>query len=107
MRSVGAQELCENQGGRPGGRLPVPDSPYDLWWRNATLNWGWFHERGSGAVWNGLVEVTLLAAWFSVPKNPQYGGLRGHNLKQHWTAMNTHAAVNDLHETENASATTR
>ena len=86
MRSVGAQELCENQGGRPGGRLPVPDSPYDLWWRNATLNWGWF-QSGSGAVWNGLVEVTLMAAWFSVPKNPQYVDITWSNTEQRWTRM--------------------
>ena len=31
-----AQELCENRGGRPG--LPVPNSPYGLCGRKATLN---------------------------------------------------------------------
>ena len=31
-----AQELCENRGGRPG--LSVPNSPYGLSGRNATLN---------------------------------------------------------------------
>ena len=31
-----AQELCESRGGRPG--LPVPDSPYGLCGRKATLN---------------------------------------------------------------------
>ena len=34
---VRGQELCESRGGRPG--LPVPKSPYGLYWRNATLNW--------------------------------------------------------------------
>ena len=33
---VRAQELCESRGGRPG--LPVPNSPYDLCGRKATLN---------------------------------------------------------------------
>ena len=33
---VRAQELCESRGGRPG--LPVPDSPYGLCGRKATLN---------------------------------------------------------------------
>ena len=31
-----AQELCEGRGGRPG--LPVPNSPYGLCDRKATLN---------------------------------------------------------------------
>ena len=31
-----AQELCESRGGRPG--LPVPNSPYGLSGRKATLN---------------------------------------------------------------------
>ena len=31
-----AQELCEGLGGRPG--LPVPNSPYGLCGRKATLN---------------------------------------------------------------------
>ena len=31
-----AQELCESRGGRPG--LPVPNSPYGLCGRKATLN---------------------------------------------------------------------
>ena len=31
-----AQELCESRGGRPG--LPVPNSPYDLRGRKATVN---------------------------------------------------------------------
>ena len=31
-----AQELCESRGGRAG--LPVPNSPYGLCGRNATLN---------------------------------------------------------------------
>ena len=31
------QELCESRGGRPG--LPVPNSPYGLCGRKATLNW--------------------------------------------------------------------
>ena len=31
-----AQELCKSRGGRPG--LPVPNSPYGLCGRKATLN---------------------------------------------------------------------
>ena len=31
-----AKELCESRGGRPG--LPVPNSPYGLCGRKATLN---------------------------------------------------------------------
>ena len=31
-----AQELCESRGGHPG--LPVPNSPYGLCGRKATLN---------------------------------------------------------------------
>ena len=34
--STGAQKLCENGGGRPG--LPVPNGPYGLCGRKATLN---------------------------------------------------------------------
>ena len=33
--SFRAQELCESRGGRPG--LPVPNSPYSLCGRKATL----------------------------------------------------------------------
>ena len=33
--SLRAQEMCESRGGRPG--LPVPDSPYGLCGRKATL----------------------------------------------------------------------
>ena len=33
--TVRVQELCESRGGRPG--LPVPDSPYSLCGRKATL----------------------------------------------------------------------
>ena len=33
---IKAQELCESRGDRPG--LPVPNSPYDLCGRKATLN---------------------------------------------------------------------
>jgi len=33
---IGVQELCESRGGRPG--LPVPNSPYGLCGRKATLN---------------------------------------------------------------------
>ena len=35
VRSVRAHELCESRGGRPG--LPVPNSPYGLCGRKATL----------------------------------------------------------------------
>ena len=33
---LGAQEMCENRGGRPG--FPVPNSLYGLCGRKATLN---------------------------------------------------------------------
>ena len=33
---IRAQELCESRGGRPG--LPVPNSPYSLCGREATMN---------------------------------------------------------------------
>ena len=33
---IGAQELCESGGGRPG--FPVPNSPYSLCGREATMN---------------------------------------------------------------------
>ena len=36
VSNVRAQELCESRGGRPG--LPVPNSPYGLCGRKATLN---------------------------------------------------------------------
>ena len=35
-RGIRAQELCESRGGRPG--LPVPNSPYGLCGRKATVN---------------------------------------------------------------------
>ena len=35
-RACGVQELCESGGGRAG--LPVPNSPYGLCGRKATLN---------------------------------------------------------------------
>ena len=35
-KQVRAQGLCESRGGRPG--LPVPNSPYGLCGRKATLN---------------------------------------------------------------------
>ena len=43
-----AQQLCESRGGRPG--LPVPNSPYDLCGRKATLNLN-SYKQNSGAVW--------------------------------------------------------
>ena len=36
LARVRAQKLCGNRGGRPG--LPVPNSPYGLCRRKATLN---------------------------------------------------------------------
>ena len=36
LKKLRAQELCESRGGRPG--LPVPNSPYDLCGRKATLS---------------------------------------------------------------------
>ena len=45
-----AQELCESRGGRPG--LPVPNSPYGLCGRKATLKNGaqeqCYNEGGGG-----------------------------------------------------------
>ena len=35
LHETRAQELCESRGGRPG--LPVPNSPYGLCGRTATL----------------------------------------------------------------------
>ena len=37
---IRAQEPCESRGGRPG--LPVPNKPYDLCGRKATLNYCMF-----------------------------------------------------------------
>ena len=37
------QELCESSGGRPG--LPVPNGPYGLCGRKATLNLDWEEEE--------------------------------------------------------------
>ena len=34
--NTGAEQLCESRGGRPGA--PVPNSPYGLCGRKATLN---------------------------------------------------------------------
>ena len=42
-----AQALCESRGGRPG--LPVPDSPYGLCGRKATLNLNSLSPQSSGA----------------------------------------------------------
>ena len=39
-----AQELCESRAGHPG--VPVPNSPYGLCGRKATLNWN--HRGGGG-----------------------------------------------------------
>ena len=36
IQHLRAQELCESRGGRPG--LPVPNTPYGLCGRKATLN---------------------------------------------------------------------
>ena len=49
MYSSRGQELCESGGGRPG--LPVPDNPYGLCGRKATLNctaFFWPGWRGGG-----------------------------------------------------------
>ena len=49
-----AQELCESQGGRPG--LPVPNGPYGLRGRKATLCRG----RPQGGGGGGLVVANCL-----------------------------------------------
>ena len=43
-----AQKLCERRGGRPG--FPVPNSPYGLCGRKATLNSNCILCQSSGAV---------------------------------------------------------
>ena len=55
--SLRAQELCESRGGRPG--LPVPNNPYGLCGRKATLNEGSRPERGlySSSSWSTHNEV--------------------------------------------------
>ena len=50
-----AQELCESRGGHPG--LPVPDSPYGLCGRKATLNLNWSTSELRSCV---KVEVAVL-----------------------------------------------
>ena len=47
MSADRAQELCESRGGRPG--LPVPNSPYGVCGRKATLNLN-SDTQSSGAV---------------------------------------------------------
>ena len=51
MMEFRGQELCESRGGRPG--LPVPNSPYGLCGRIATLE----EEEGGG----GLVKQSSRA----------------------------------------------
>ena len=53
--SFRVQELCESRGGRPG--RPVPNSPYGLCGRKATLD----HKRQSaGAEWPGFTVPNIL-----------------------------------------------
>ena len=47
QRVIKAQDLCESRGGRSG--LPVPNSPYDLCGRKATLNLN-IPKQSSGSV---------------------------------------------------------
>ena len=46
-KPVRGQELCESRGGHPG--LPVPNSPYGLCGRKATMNLNM--ERGGRSGW--------------------------------------------------------
>ena len=52
MAEYTVQELCESRGGRPG--LPVPNSPYGLYGRKATLN-----SPNRGNEWKYMLLVTL------------------------------------------------
>ena len=56
MTDFRGQELCERSGGRPG--LPVPNSPYGLRGREATLNWN-FSDRNTVSWPKWLGDTTL------------------------------------------------
>ena len=56
-QSVRSQDLCKSRGGRPG--LPVPNSPYGLYGRKATLN---RNEEGSELRSGVKVEVAVLGS---------------------------------------------
>ena len=55
-----AQELCESRGGRP--ELPVPNSPYGLCGRKATLNLN-LRYQAELCIWSCVnVEVAVLGS---------------------------------------------
>ena len=59
-----AQELCESRGGRPG--LPVPNNPYRLCGRKATLNCSISELRSCGKVEADVLDSTSLIVMVSV-----------------------------------------
>ena len=65
------QELCESRGGRPG--LPVPNSPYGLCGRKATL-------KPQSELWSCVkVEVAVLSSPSLIVRTVSV------DVKQHWT----------------------
>ena len=71
-RQFRAQELCESGGGRP--ELPVPNSPYDLCGRKATLNCSISEFRSCVKV-----EVAVLSSPSLIVRTISA------EVKQHWT----------------------
>ena len=57
---ITAQEMCESRGGRPG--LPVPNGPYGLCGRKATLNLNFHGSRAQE-----LCESRDGRPWLSAP----------------------------------------
>ena len=52
-----SSELCKGQGGRPG--LPVPNSPYGVYGRKATLNLNLCHTEFRSCI---KAEVSVLGS---------------------------------------------
>ena len=75
-----AQELCESRGGRPG--LPVPNSPYGLCGRKATLNLKFLHFRAQE-----LCESRGGRPGLPVPNGPY--GLCGRDATMNLQRLNT------------------
>ena len=69
-----AQEPCENRDGHPG--LPVPDTPYDLCGRKATVNLNTRQTELRSCV---KVEVAVLGCSSLIVLTVSV------NVKQHWT----------------------
>ena len=79
----GTQQLCESRGGRPG--LPVPNSPYSLCGRKATLNLAWIRAQGLCECRGGrTVEV-------AVPNGPY--SLCGRKATLKWKAQELGSCV--------------